>query len=180
MSALRFIEDLGNTFLGFFFKLFIYLIAIVMILGISVALVINWPFTIALIVGLVLSEEFYKRFSKHFHIKLPEHFKMNISDLFLTFHEGDEYFEVQIQDQQQKLSDARRQLTEMKEAVLSSKNQLEELKTKRSLGKLFKKPKIEIDSRMATAIELQVDKPRWASKLDEMHRQDTDWEAFMA
>lgn len=180
MTILGFIEGLGNTFLGFTFKLLLYMIAIVAIMGISLALVINWPFTVAMIVGLVISEEFYRRFSKRFHTRLPDYFRFNINDLFLAFNEGDEEFNAQMEDMRQKESNARRQLTGMKEAVVSTKKQLEDIKTKGSLGKLFKKPKIEVDSRMATALELELEKPRWASKLDDMRRQDTDWESLMS
>ena len=181
MSLFSILGEIGSGFIGFFLKLMIVLLSLVFFMGLVVALVTNWPFTICLIIGLLLSEQFYRRLSRKFNVRLPKYFYINIEDFLATFNEGDEDVSAIKADLISKRRIARKEVLDMKDALQSVDEQLGDIKTKRSLKTLFKRPISDISPRAAKALEMELGKPRWVQHIEKAGKSSNgEWDKLMA
>ena len=179
MSAYGFVSDTINGLFKMFFKFFFWLIAFVILLATLVVLATNWPFAIMLMVGILLSDLFYKWFSKRFNLDLPDYFSINIVDFMSTFHEGDEEIEAVRREMDYKMQQAREKVEMMHNALLSIEDQFKDIKTKRSLKNLFSKSPEEISPRMAKALEMELGKPKWSQYIDKVNENENgDWNEY--
>jgi len=180
MGIMNFFGALGNGIFGFIFKIMFMMLAIVFLLAMVVALVIYWPFTIALCIGLLLSPIIYRRLNRHLALRLPKFFYHDFQDLMVTLNHGEDQIARKQLDLNNKTIGARKHLEEMLIAVNSLEEQYKEIKAKRTLGTLFKKPMVELNPRAAKALEMELGKPKWAQYVDKMNKNGSngDWEKY--
>ena len=176
----RVFSGICNGFLGFFLKMFLILIAIIVILGFFISLASAWTFWVALIIGIVLSEQFYKRTAKHYHIRLPKYFNITILEFLQALTEGDEDYEMFLVRLAEKKQAAMADLDDMGNALLSVDEQLAQVKIKRKAGTLFKRQAYDISPRMAKIMENELGKPRWVVwKNKAAHVSNGGWNEYL-
>jgi len=179
IGIMNFFGNLGNSFFGLIIKLIIILLVIVFVLALIVVLAVNWPFTAALIIGLLFSPIIYRRLNRQFALRLPKFFYHDIQDLMVTFRHGQERIDVKQLELNNKMIKAREHLQEILNATNSIEEQLKQVKTKRSLKTLLKKPASQINPRAAQALENEFGKPLWSQFLDKNNKNGNgNWEKF--
>ena len=181
MRLIRLFSSIGGGLIGFIFKLLLFMMLFVFIIAFVVLLVVYWPFTIALLIGLLLSEQMYKRVSKWLNIRLPKYFYINFVDFLSTFTHGDGEIEILRNELQQKRSKARKQLVDMENASHSIDAQLAQVKIKRSLKTLFARNAETVSPRAAKALAMELGKPRWTQYIEKANRSPNgEWDKLMA
>lgn len=181
MGIVNAFNRMGEGFLSFFIKLFLILAVIAFAMVLVVFLIQAWPFTIALVVGLLLCELFYDWVEETVNIKLPDYFSINVEDFLQTFSQGDEEVEQVRMELDEKREAAEKDVAVMREAVQSAQHQLDQLKAKRSLKNMFKRQPAEISERAAKALEMELGKPKWAQYIDKASQEaNGEWERLLA
>ncbi len=176
MGVLRTFNAIGDGLFGLVIKFIIIMLALVAIIGIGTALIVYWPFTVCFIIGMLISETMYHWLDKRLSIGLPEYFFININDFMATFSEGDELIEQTENELKAKHDTALQRLEEMREAVQSADTQLGKITSQRKLGTLFKRQTADVSPRLAKALEMELDKPTWASVIDKGVENDSGWD----
>lgn len=179
MGVLSFIGKIFDGAFGMFFKFLFLMIAFMLILALVIVLTVNWPFTIMLLIGILLSSIFYTHLDKRFNLQLPDYFKVSIEDFLATFNEGEEEVQNIRTQMNDALKQARAEAEDMHNALVSIEEQYKELKTKKSLKNLFTKSPEEISPRMAKAIEMELGKPKWAQHIDKVSESENgSWNGY--
>ena len=181
MSLWRMLDFLGSGLFGLMFKIMFMLLLFTFVLGIVFVLVLYWPFTVCMVVGLVLSEQMYKRLSKRLNIRLPAYFKITLLDFVHAFSEGDDELDAARSELKFKREKASAQLSSMRSALVSIDEQLDQVRTRRSLKTLFKRNPVDVSSRAVAALEAELSKPYWTSWVETASSSaNGDWDKYMA
>ena len=181
MGLMRFIGDMANGVLGFIFKLILVLLIIVFVLAVVAALIIYWPFTIMMLIGILLSPVVYKFLNRRFGLRLPKYFYYNVNDFFVTLNHGEEHIERKQMEVNEKIIQARQELQDMLNALDSLDEQLKQIETKKSLRTLFKPDVGDISPRAAKALEMELGKPLWSQHIDKVNQESNgDWTKYMS
>ena len=179
MSVCSFVGQTVDGFFGMFIKFFFTIMAIALVIALFVTLATNWPFTVMLLVGMLLSNPFYKWMDKKYNMGLPEYFQISIVDFLATFHEGDEEVRAIGDEMDSALNKARADAEEMHNALISIEDQYKDIKTRRSLKTIFTKSPEDISPRMAKAIEMELGKPKWARFVDKVSENENgSWNKY--
>jgi len=168
----RLLSLAGSGFLGIIFKIFIVLILITFILAGVVFFFIYAAFTFPMLIGIWLSETFYKRLNRRYDLRLPKYFYISFLDFLETFKTGEEDIDILREELSIKQLKAKKEVAEMREALQSIDEQLSQIKTKRNLKTLFKPSVADISPRTAKALEIELGKPRWSTYLDKTNKPD--------
>ena len=180
-SVINAFNRMGDSLLSFFLKIILVMVAIAFGIAFIAILAVNWPFTISLVICIILSEPFYKKVKESTNLKLPWYFSLNIEDFLVTFTQGDEEIDQLRHELDEKKEMAEREVAVMREALRSAENQLEQIKAKRSVGNLFKRQPEEISERVAKALEMELGKPMWTQYINKANQEaNSEWEDLLA
>jgi len=180
MGVIHAMGNIGENVFSLIFKLILFMIVLAFGMIAVIMLVAAWPFTISLLVGLLLCETFYKKLSEATKVKLPDYFYVNIDDFLTTFNEGDEEAAQIRNELDLKREKAEADVIVMREALRSAEEQVEQIKARRSLKTLFKTQPSEISERAAKALEMELNKPRWSQYLEKSRQDESEWENLFA
>lgn len=180
MGVINAVIRMSESMFSLIIKMIVVLLVIAFAMVTVIMLISAWPFTISLLVGLVLCETFYRKVSESINCKLPEYFYIGIEDFLCTFSEGDERVEEVRADLEVKRQKAEQEVAVMHEALRSADEQLAQIKAKRSLKTLFGKSPSEISERAAKALEMELGKPRWAQYINKANTVESAWEYLFA
>jgi len=173
--------SLGTGIFGFIFKIMFLMFVLAAALIIPIMLIIYWPFTIPLALGIFLSERFYRHANKTYGLRLPKYFYINVEDFLQTFHEGDAEVTAVQEELEHKKRKALKEVLEMEDASRSIDEQLSHIKTKRKLTSLFTREPTEMSARTAKALEMELGKPRWVQYIDKASKSSNgEWEQLYA
>jgi len=179
MGIFAFADRCLTGIFGFIIKVFLMLLIIAFAVAGIVVFCAYWPFTVSLVIGLLLSLPFYRWIDERTGIGLPDYFFMTLHDLFSSLYEGDRDVEILQEELESKLKQARYETEQMHSAVLSLQEEYEKVKKKKSLKNLFSKDPYDISPRMAKALEMELGRPKWAEYVEKASQNENgDWEKY--